>query len=62
MQYIKTCNNRPKIYMIKVNKTNTGKRYGIRSKLTIKTSKPRPWHRSDIFIVIFEHISHLLRL
>ena len=30
------------------------------SKLTIKTPKPRQWHRSGVFIVNFEHISHLV--
>ena len=31
----------------------------IRSKLTIKIPKRRQWCRSGIFIVNFEHISHL---
>ena len=32
----------------------------ICSKLTIKTPERRYWHRSDVFIVNFEHISHLV--
>ena len=32
----------------------------IRSKLTIKIPKRRQWCRSGIFIVNFEHISHLV--
>ena len=32
----------------------------ICSKLTIKTQGQRHWHRSGVFIVNFEHISHLL--
>ena len=30
------------------------------SKLTIKAAERRQWHRSDVFIVKFEHISHLV--
>ena len=30
------------------------------SKLTIKSPLQRQWHRSGIFIVNFEHISHLV--
>ena len=30
------------------------------SKLTIKKPKPRQWHRSGVFIVNFEHISHFV--
>ena len=40
------------IYLFKFNSRNTRKRYEIYSKLTIKTS-------DDVFIVNFEHISHL---
>ena len=32
----------------------------ICSKLIIKTPKRRHWRRSDVFIVNFENISHLL--
>ena len=44
------------IYLFKVNKRNTRKRCEICSKLTIKTPERR---RSGVFIVKFEHISHL---
>ena len=30
------------------------------SKLTKKTPERRHWHRSGVFIVKFEHISHLV--
>ena len=43
------------IYLLKVNKRNTKTRCEICSKLTIKT----PERRSGVFIVNFEHISHL---
>ena len=39
-----------------VNNRNIRKRCEICSKLTIKT----PWRRSGVFIVHFEHISHLV--
>ena len=35
------------------------KRYGIFSKLTIKTPELRYWHRSGVFNGNFEHISYL---
>ena len=41
------------------NNRNTRTRCEIRSKLTIKTTKRRQWGRSGVFIVNFEHISHL---
>ena len=44
--------------MFKVNNRNTRTRCEIRSKLTIKMSKKR--HCPGIFIVNFEHISHLV--
>ena len=47
------------IYLLKVSKINTRARYGICSKLTIKTPEWHEWHRSGVFIVNFEHISHL---
>ena len=50
------------IYLLKVNNRNTGKRCKICSKLTIKTRERRHWRRSGIFIVNFEHISHLVLL
>ena len=46
-------------YMFKVNNRNTRTRCEIYSKWTIKTQERRHWHRSGVFIVNFEHISHL---
>ena len=45
--------------MIKADNRNTRKMCEICSKLTIKTPERRQWHRSGVFIVNFEHISHL---
>ena len=45
--------------MFKVNNKNTRARSEICSKLTIKTPERRHWRRSGVFIVNFEHISHL---
>ena len=47
-------------YMFKVNNRNTRIRCEICSKSIIKTPERCRWHRSDIFIVDFEHISHLV--
>ena len=44
------------MYLFKVNNRNTRKKCEICSKLTIKTPERR---RSGVFIVNFEHISHL---
>ena len=44
------------IYLFEVNNRNTRKMCEICSKLTIKTPERRP---SGVFIVNFEHISHL---
>ena len=48
------------IYLFKRNNRNTRKKCEICSKLTIKTSKRRQWRRSGVFIVNFDHISHLI--
>ena len=48
------------IYLLKVNNRNTRTRSEICSKLTIKTPERRQWRRSGVFIVNFEHISHLV--
>ena len=48
------------IYLPKVNNRNIRVRYEICSKLTIKTPEPSHWRRSEVFIVNFEHISHLV--
>ena len=45
--------------MFKVNNRNTRKRCELCSKLTIKTPELRHWRRFGVFIVNFEHISHL---
>ena len=47
------------IYLLKVNNRNTGTRCEICPKLTINTPERRHWRRSGVFIVNFEHISHL---
>ena len=47
------------IYLLKVNNRNTKTRCEICSKLTIKTPERSHWRRSSVFIVNFEHISHL---
>ena len=47
-------------YMFKANNRNTRARCEICSKLTIKTPERRQWLLSDVFVVNFEHISHLV--
>ena len=47
-------------YVFKVNNRDTRTSYETCSKLTIKTLKRRHWCRSVVFIVNFEHISHLV--
>ena len=47
-------------YMFKINNGNTITRFEICSKLTKKTPERRQWRRSGVFIVNFEHISHLV--
>ena len=48
------------IYLLKVNNRNTRTRCEICSKLTINTPERRHWRPSGVFIVNFEHISHLV--
>ena len=48
------------VCLLKVNNRNTRARCEICSKLTTKTPERRQWCRSGIFIVSFEHISHLV--
>ena len=55
-----TCNIPAGIYLLKVNNRNTRTRCEICSKLTINTPERRHWRRSGVFIVNFEHISHLV--
>ena len=45
-------------YMFQVNNRNTRTRSEIYSTLTTKTPEWRQWHRTDVFIVNFKHISH----
>ena len=45
--------------MFKVNNRNTRTRCEICSKLIKKTAERRHWRCSNVFIVNFEHISHL---
>ena len=47
-------------YMFKVSNRNTRTRCEICSELTIKITERCHWRRSGIFIVNFEHITHLL--
>ena len=46
--------------MFKVNYGNTRTRCEISLKLTIKAPERRHWRRSDVFIVNFEQILHLV--
>ena len=46
-------------YMFKVSNRNTKPRCEVCSELTIKTPERRQWLRSGVFIINFEHISHL---
>ena len=48
------------IYLLKVNNKNTGTIVEIYSKLTIRTPERSHSHSSGVFIVNFEHISHLV--
>ena len=47
-------------YMFKVSNWNTRTTCETCSKLTIKIPERRHWHRSGIFFVTFEHISHYM--
>ena len=47
------------IYLFKVTNRSIRKTCEICSKLTIKTPEPSQWRPSGVFIVNFEHISHL---
>ena len=51
--------NPANIYMFKFNNRNTRKRCEICSKVTIKIPEWCQCYRSGVFIVNFEHISHL---
>ena len=47
-------------YLLKVNNRNTRARFELCSMLTIKTLERCHWRHSGVFIVNFEHISHLV--
>ena len=49
----------PAVTCSKLTQETLEQRCEICSKLTIKTPKRRQWHRFGVFIVNFEHISHL---
>ena len=49
----------PNIYLFKINKRNTRKRYERCSKLAIKTPERHYWHYFGVFIFNFELIPHL---
>ena len=51
--------SQPAITCSKLKIETLEQRYEICSKLTIKTPKRRHWRRFGVFIVNFEHISHL---
>ena len=57
---VQSITNPAGIYLLKVNNGSTRTRCEICSKLTIKIPERRHWRRSGIFIVNFEHISHLV--
>ena len=50
------------IYLFQVNNRNTWPRCEICVKLTAKTAERHQWRRSGVFMVYFEHISHLVLL
>ena len=58
--FTSTCGSPVGIYMFKVNNRNTRTRCEICSKLIIKTPERCHWRHSGLFIVNFEHISHLV--
>ena len=60
IKHLHTTFNPAGSYMFKDNNRNTRTRCEMCSKLTIKTPERRQWHRSGVFIVNFEHISHLV--
>ena len=49
-------------YLLKLNNRKTRTRCELCSKLTLKTPERRQWRLSGVFIVNFEHISHLALL
>ena len=53
------CTTSVGIYLFKVSNRNSRKRCAVCSNLTVKTPESQ-WHRSSVFIVNFEHTSHLV--
>ena len=47
------------IFLLTVNNKNSRKRCGTYLRLTIKTTERRQQHHPRVFIVTFEHVSHL---
>ena len=60
MTTIQVYNHPPGIYLLKVYGRNTRRRCEKCSVLTVKTQDRRQWRCSCVFIVNFEHISHLV--
>ena len=50
------------IYLFKFNNRESRKKCEISLQLAIKTPERRQWRRSGVFIINFEHISHLFLL
>ena len=57
--YILIVNYTANICLFKVNNRNTRKRFEICLKLSMITPERRHWRHSGVFIVNFDHISHL---
>ena len=57
--YWQRSNNPVRMYLFKVDKTNTWTSCKIFSKLILKTLEQRHWHHCGAFVTNFEHISHL---
>ena len=47
-------------YLLKVSNGNTRSMYKICSKLIVKKPQRHRWRHSGVFMVSFEHISHVL--
>ena len=60
LAWVSSCHFSAGNYMFKVNNKDTRTACEICSKLTIKTPERHHWRSSDVFIVNFERISHLL--
>ena len=56
----KPLHNQVGSYLFKVSNTNTRTMWHICSKITLNTPEQGQWRRSVVFIVNFEHISHIV--